>query len=94
MGAESATNCFWRTRAPRVAPVAMAYAFDDISLALGGLRRIGKAAVLKTAAVKAAYRFESCALRSTGTTPRIPYGVHGGAVYQGAVAERLKAPVC
>ena len=55
--AQSKLDAWWH-------PVAMAYAFDDISLALGGLRRIGKAAVLKTAAVKTAYRFESCALRS------------------------------
>ena len=36
----------------------------EIPYAWGGLVLIGKAAVLKTAAVKAAYRFESCALRS------------------------------
>lgn len=54
--------------------------------ASGGLVLIGKAAVLKTAAVKAAYRFESCALRS----PPAQAGKHTG----GAPANPGAPPPC
>ena len=42
----------------------------------GGLVLIGKAAVLKTAAQKCAYRFESCALRFRNCSDQRPATSH------------------